>query len=298
MRWIGPEQVGAFAEAGTDAYRIASGRDARIERFGDGAIISYTNELSALSGALLSWCEKTKTAIARVYARRLVVGPGKDNAPQLLEEYSTAGAQPDGVAMENHLRYAIDFLAGYSCGLFVDQRENRVHLRGLNPRKVLNTFAYTCAFSVAAAASGAETVSVDLAKASLERGKANFQLNGLSLDGHRFLTDDVLDVLPRLARRGDKFDAIILDPPTFSRSRAGRVFRVEKDFGILLERAVDVAAPGAGILLSTNCSALQSDDLCAIARRHLRGSISFSNALAQPDIPSGQGASTVWLRLG
>ncbi len=298
MKWITPEQAATLAESGTDAYRIASARDSRIERFGDGAIISYTGELSALAGALLSWCEKTNVPIARVYARRLVVGPGKDDAPQLLEEYSTTGARPDGIATENQLRYGVDFLAGYSCGLFVDQRENRVFLRGLKPRKVLNTFAYTCAFSVAGAAAGAETVSIDLAKASLERGKANFQLNDLSLEGHRFLADDVLDVLPRLARRGDKFDAIILDPPTFSRSRGGRVFKVEKDFGLLLERAVEVAAPGASILLSTNCSALGSDDLCDIARRHVRGAVSFADAPAQPDIPFGQGASTVWLRLG
>ena len=83
--------------------------------------------------------------------------------------------------------------------------------------------------------SGAETVSVDLSRRSLTRGEENFERNGIDPKaGHRFFADDVLAFLPRLARRGEKFDAIMLDPPTFSRNQKGAAFQVQRDFGQLV----------------------------------------------------------------
>ena len=163
---------------------------------------------------------------------------------------------------EAGVRYGLDFAGGYSAGLFIDQRANRARLRALKPKRLLNTFAYTCSFSVVAALGGAETVSVDLSRRSLTRGEENFQRNGLDPKaGHRFIADDVLAVLPRLARRGEKFDAIILDPPTFSRNQAGAAFQVQRDFDRLVALALEVAAPGAKILLSVNHSAMRVADL-------------------------------------
>src|SRR5204863_10111306 len=138
------------------------------------------------------------------------------------------------VSRERGLHYAIDFGGGYSVGFLPDQRENRYYVRRIAPRQVLNCFAYTCSFSVAAATTGARTVSIDVSRKSLDRGRHNFALNGLPLVGHGFIADDVLEVVPRMARRGDKFDLILLDPPTFSRSTAGRTFQVESDFERLL----------------------------------------------------------------
>src|SRR5262249_52502084 len=161
----------------------------------------------------------------------------------------------------NHLKFGIDFEAGYSVGLFVDQRENRRLVRQSRPKRLLNCFAYTCSFSVAAASVGTETVNVDLSKKSLERGRRNFGLNGLPIEGHRFIADDVRPVLRRLARRTEKFDMIILDPPTFSRTKGGAVFHVEKDFEELIAAAVEVADRNAKILLSTNCETLNEAGL-------------------------------------
>src|SRR5262249_20095902 len=145
------------------------------------------------------------------------------------------------IVTERHLRFGIDFTAGYSAGLFLDQRENRSHLRRIAPRRLLNCFAYTCSFSVAAASAGALTLNIDLSSKSLGRGRDNFALNNLSTVDQRFIADDVFAVLPRLARRGEKFDAIILDPPTFSRSHEGKAFQVERDFEKLLLGAVELA---------------------------------------------------------
>src|ERR1700677_1572641 len=150
---------------------------------------------------------------------------------------------------EAGLKYRLDFAGGDSSGLFIDQRVNRGRLAAMKPKRLLNTFAYTCSFSVVAAKAGAETVSVDLSRRSLTRGEENFSRNGMDPKaGHRFLADDALAVLPRLARRGETFDAIVLDPPTFSRNQSGAAFKVQRDFERLVGLALDVAAPGARVL--------------------------------------------------
>lgn len=296
MRWLDLETAASLAASGTDAYRIASARECRIERFNDGVIISQTGEEvpADVLRELDSWLAAAKSNVSRIYVRQLVNAPGRDDVPRLLRGDASPHA---AVAFENKLAYDIDFLAGYSCGLFPDQRANREVLRALGARRVLNTFAYTCAFSVAAAAGGAETLSLDLAKASLARGRRNFAINHLSLEGHRFIADDVFDVLPRLARRGEKFDALILDPPTFSRGQKGKVFRAEKDYGRLVELASACARPGAKMLLSTNCSSLDAASLREIASAALPGRLKFTPAPAQPDVPAGQGSATVWVQL-
>jgi 23S rRNA (cytosine1962-C5)-methyltransferase len=203
-------------------------------------------------------------------------------------------------ALERTLRYGIDFGAGYSVGFFIDQRENRRFVRDIAPRSLLNCFAYTCSFSVAAATVGAKTVSIDLSRKSLARGHENFALNSLPTNDHRFLADDVMEVLPRLARKGEKFDVIILDPPTFSRSHRGKAFQVEQDFETLLLAALEVAERDGKILLSTNCSSLRERALEVMARfclKTTRRAGAFHREGPLPDFPPGVGATTVWLTL-
>ena len=296
MKWIPQALAEEFASRETDAYRIADGEECRIERFGDGVIISQTarEPPSGVLEELAAWCEKAAVLIEKMYTRRLVIGPGKDDAPRSI---GRSPRQRTSVVHEEGLCYEIDFLAGYSCGLFLDQRANRRRLRASNVENLLNIFAYTCSFSLAAATRGARTLSIDLSKAALERGRRNFALNGLSLGGHRFIGDDAFDVLPRLARRGDKFDTIVLDPPTFSRGRRGRLFRAESDYGRLIEMAFECAAPGGIILLSTNCSTLDASRLRTLGTRHVSAPVTFSTSPALPDIPAGHGAATVWMEL-
>src|SRR5260370_24730266 len=100
---------------------------------------------------------------------------------------------------EHHLKFGIDFGTGYSVGLFVDQRENRRFVRQTKPKRLLNCFAYTCSFSVAAASVGPQTMNVDLSKRSLELGQRNFRLNSLSTERHQSGADVVRAVLHRLA---------------------------------------------------------------------------------------------------
>ena len=154
---------------------------------------------------------------------------------------------------------------------------------------MLNTYAFTCAFSVAAAREAAQTLSVDIAKQALARGRRNFELNGLSLAGHRFYPDDTFDVLHRLARRGEKFDVIILDPPTFSHNRAGKIFRVERDMPALLSASLPCLAPEGSVLLSTNSRSLDTAALSAMARKVCGQHVELIS-LPRPD--GGLGVST------
>lgn len=293
MSWIDPELAAEFQQSGTDSYRIGEGYGWRIERFGPAAIVSYEAELPAgLLGQLDEWLREAGVALPRIFGRRLVQGPGPENAPRLLRGDASLGTV--AVVQESGLNYEVDYLAGYSCGLFLDQRMNRRRLREFSPKRVLNTFAYTCSFSVTAAMSGAATLSLDLAKPALARGRRNFELNGLSLDAHRFIADDVMDVFPRLRRRRETFDAIILDPPTFSRNKSGRVFQVERDLDGLLEMALECLSPGGRVLLSTNCTALTGHHLESLARRVAPGS-RLLRPEAMPDISPQWAATTLWI---
>jgi 23S rRNA G2069 N7-methylase RlmK/C1962 C5-methylase RlmI len=107
-------------------------------------------------------------------------------------------------------------------------------------------------------------------------------------------------VLPRLARRGEKFDTIILDPPTFSRSPQGKTFQIQYDFKNLLISGLAVAERDAHVLVSTNCSALGVRALEVMARyclKETRRAATLHRPLPLPDFPPRTGASSIWLAL-
>ena len=298
--WISPELFAAFEAEGTSAHRLFTSRDAWVERLGRDVLISFKLDAArdeALAG-LREWGALARFPSERVFSRFLPRQNAERVAPVLM--VGDPAASLHSVVTERGVRFGIDFGAGYSAGLFIDQRANRGRVRKLAPKRMLNTFAYTCSFSVVAAMAGAQTLSIDLSKKSLDRGRKNFELNGLPLDRHRFLADDVLDVLPRLERRGEKFDLIILDPPTFSLGNRGRRWQVEEQIEDLLRTALELAAPKASLLISTNCtkldlSALERTARFALKTARLGGNISHEPSL--PDFPAGEGAQTLWVSL-
>jgi 23S rRNA (cytosine1962-C5)-methyltransferase len=182
------------------------------------------------------------------------------------------GPVPDRFPIrENGVTYLINFGEGLSTGIFLDQRENRRRLlrMPLAGKSVLNCFAYTCAFSVAAAKAGAVTTSVDLSRNHLEWGQANFRANELNSVfhaddrpvekrnlpigvGHEFLVGDVFEWLKRFAKRGRTWDVVLLDPPTFSTTKKGRGFQAERDYRELAALAVPLVARGGTLFGSTN----------------------------------------------
>ena len=298
--WISSELLASFDFAGTTAHRLFTSDEVWVERLGADVLISFKTDaaLTDTLEGLRDWEERTGFRFARVFSRFLPIQNADRVAPVLVSGASSASQNT--VVTEQGIRYGIDFAAGYSTGLFIDQRSNRTRLRQLAPKRMLNTFAYTCSFSLVAAMAGAQTVSVDLSKKSLDRGRENFALNGIPTEGHRFVADDVLEVLPRLERRGEKFDAIVLDPPTFSRGNRGRRWQVEKDLESIVLAAMELAAPRASLLISTNCTRLNRRSLEAIARFALktcRRGGEFHHESPLPDFPPGEGAQTLWVTL-
>jgi 23S rRNA (cytosine1962-C5)-methyltransferase len=298
--WIEPALLRQFEAEGTDAHRLCTTDDGGVERFGREILVSYKNPAARdrLILELYFWQKSVDFDFLRIFARFLPKKNEEREKPSL--SFGDKEANLQTITTEHQLKYGIDFEAGYSVGFFIDQRENRRYLRQIAPRRLLNCFAYTCSFSVAAASVGAQTVNIDLSKKSLARGRENFALNSLSTGDHKFIADDVMTVLPRLARKGEKFDVVILDPPTFSRSHRGQTFHVEDNFEELLTAALEVVTRNGRILLSTNCLSLREKGLEVMARYCLkltRKAGIFHRQPPLPDFPPGTGASTIWLSL-
>ena len=298
--WIDAGLLRDFQAEATDAYRLCTIDDGWVERFGQDILISFKRVLARerLLAELQSWTSSVGFDVGRIFARFVSRKGEEREPPRLIVGDPAENLQT--IATERHLKFGIDFGTGYSPGLFLDQRENRRYVRHVTPKRLLNCFAYTCSFSVSAAYVGAATLNIDLSKKSLARGRENFALNCLPTIEHRFIEDDVRAVLPRLVRKGEKFDVIILDPPTFSRSPGGKTFQVEHDFENVLIDALGLAERDSHILLSTNCSGLREHALEVMARYCLKATRragTFHRPPQLPDFPAGAGASSTWLTL-
>lgn len=225
------------------------------------------------------------------------------------------------VVRENLVNYELTFGEGYSCGLFLDQRDNRHrilqnHIAAdfalfgpelpRNEREVLNTFAYTCGFSVCAAKAGARVTSLDLSKKYLDWGRRNFELNNLDPSQHDFIYGDAFDWMRRLLKKGRLFDAIILDPPTFSHSKDRGVFRVEKDYGELVTAALPLLKRGGVLFACANAADWPPEFFLSVVESSIHASrrkIEQEHYCPQPpDFPISRDEpaylKTVWLRIG
>jgi 23S rRNA (cytosine1962-C5)-methyltransferase len=199
--------------------------------------------------------------------------------------------------LESGLKFEIDFRAGYSPGLFLDQRINRQKLATLaRDKSLLNTFAYTCAFGVAAAQGGASTVNLDLSRRYLDWGKRNYELNQISTADHDFIFGDVFDWLGRFQRRGTKFDIIVLDPPTFSRDRKSKVFRIQDDYGTLAELATQCLNRNGLLFCSTNFRGMTFNEFLRILRTTIPRPFKAVAGSMPPDFPGDNYLKTVWLQ--
>ena len=154
---------------------------------------------------------------------------------------------------EHGLKYLVSYGHGLSTGLFLDQRDNRRWVRECSEgAAMLNLFAYTCSFTVAAAAGGAcRTVSVDASKQALDVGARNLTCNGLDQGHHVLVCDDVSRWLRRAGRAGQRFDLIVMDPPSFGTSQWGR-FSTMRDYQALAAACVALLSDGGWLLACTN----------------------------------------------
>ncbi|MCK6255591.1 class I SAM-dependent rRNA methyltransferase [Fictibacillus sp. KIGAM418] len=160
------------------------------------------------------------------------------------------------IVQENGIHFATYLNESAMVGVFLDQREVRKAIRDKysEGKRVLNTFSYTGAFSVAAALGGAvKTTSVDLANRSRSKTQEQFSINGIDYESQDIIVEDVFNYFKYAVRKKLLFDLVILDPPSFARSKK-HTFSAGKDYPALLEQAIAITERNGVIVASSNCS--------------------------------------------
>jgi 23S rRNA (cytosine1962-C5)-methyltransferase len=309
----------ALISTDTEAWRVVHGASDGwpgwyVDRLGDYLLSQSENELNGLQKKLLQLF-KPRGIYHRTLTRQVRGKGTAETSPQLID----GEAPPERLGIiENGIRYQLSFSEGYSVGLFLDQRDNRRRLltnhitagfavrdAGLAGAELLNTFAYTCAFSVCAAKAGAQVTSLDLSRKYLDWGRRNFELNGLDPAEHDFIYGDAFDWMCRLQKKGKAYDIVILDPPTFSQSRQHGVFRAEKDYGQLVGTALPLLKPGGILFASTNAANWRPEEFLAVVRRAIaerrRGALRAQYMPQPPDFPISREEpaylKTVWIEV-
>lgn len=165
--------------------------------------------------------------------------------------------------LEYGVTFKVNLLDYLDTGLFLDHRETRKYVAyGAKDKRLLNLFAYTCSFSVHAAIAGAFfTKSVDMSNTYTAWGRDNFLLNGIDLSNHPIVRADCLKFLEEEIRTKTLYDIIVIDPPTVSRSKKmDQMFDVQIDYVYLIEKALQLLAPGGVVYFSTNSRKFKLDE--------------------------------------
>jgi 23S rRNA (cytosine1962-C5)-methyltransferase len=215
--------------------------------------------------------QRSRTTAAEGEVRQEVIG----KAPP--ERYE---AQESGVPFEIHA------LSGLNAGLFTDMREHRRGLaRFAAGKRVLNLFSYTGAFSVTCARAGAATVtSVDTSPGVQAWAQGNFRRSGFDPSDKRwrFEAGDAVRFLARADKDRERYDLIVIDPPTFSTAR-GKAWTLDRDYPELIGQAAQVLPPGGLLWLAANTHELGS--LARLAHKGLRGVGKVGAVLEQGGLP-------------
>lgn len=181
-----------------------------------------------------------------------------------VSQYEATGERGETrVVVENGLRFEVNLHRYLDTGLFLDHRLTRRMVRDeAADRRVLNLFAYTGSFSVYAAAGGASsTLSVDLSRTYQEWTRRNLRLNGFDNDANRREQADVFGFLENAAYRRQRFDLIVLDPPSFSNSKRMKdVLDVQRDHPRLILACLKLLTDGGTLYFSTNRRRFKLDD--------------------------------------
>ncbi|MGA9520527.1 MAG: class I SAM-dependent methyltransferase [Myxococcaceae bacterium] len=168
------------------------------------------------------------------------------------------------VVSENGLAFEVRLLPDLHTGLFLEARPLRSWVRAhAEGRRVLNLFAYTCGFGVAAAAGGARsTTNIDAVPSALARGRTNYEQNGLRSDGRTFWKSDVFAALKQVKAQGGRFDGIVLHPPPVT-TGGGRGRRTDpvRDLQKLTDGCRAVLEPDGWLLLAWTASAPSEQEL-------------------------------------
>ncbi len=248
----------------TTAYRVFNGEGDGIGGltidYYDGYYLVqwYSKGIYKFRDAVINTLKKRKP-IRGIFQKKRFDEDGKyiEGADFVLGEYPEWPL----VVKQDDINYAVNLDDGAMTGVFLDQRHVRRLLRDKysKNKSVLNTFSYTGAFGVAAALGGAElTTNVDLAKRSVEKTKEMYAVNDIDLENHQIIVEDVFKYFHKALKADKSWDTIVLDPPSFSRSK-NFTFSAEKDYGKLLEDVLPLINEKGIIIASTNSAKMDME---------------------------------------
>jgi len=310
-RFVSPGEAGRVglraelaASAHTTAFRLVhEAADAcpglRVDRYGDWLWVQRDVDADASADAVLAALEARGVYQVDAVRDR---SRGQQAPPRLVR----GEAAPEALeVLEACVRYRVRLGDGdLSTGLFLDQRDRRAWLaRHASGMSVLNTFAHAGGFSVAAAVGGAaRTVSVDLDRAWLARIGPQLELNDVPPDPKRHDTiyGDVFDWLKRLAKRGERFDLVIVDPPSTSLGANGKRFSAGRDYDALAALAAPLVAPGGAMWTITNHRATGPAAFAGLVTRGLGEAFELERGwpmpVDHPEDAAGTVKTLVWRR--
>ncbi|MBG9453264.1 50S rRNA methyltransferase [Lysinibacillus sphaericus] len=246
-----------FNNPHTTAFRIFNGEGDGI----GGLTIDFFDSyymVSWYSAGIYSFKEEVYEALAETVNYKAIYEKKRfDTKGQYMEQddfvMGTPGEFPI-IVSENNMKFAVNLNDGAMTGIFLDQREVRLAIRDryAEGKNMLNTFSYTGAFSVAAALGGAvKTTSVDVAKRSLAKTIEQFSVNSIDYESQDIKVMDVFNYFKYAQRHNLKFDLVVLDPPSFARTKE-RTFSTAKDYPKLLVDTIAITEKNGFIVASTN----------------------------------------------
>ena len=248
-----------FAGEDTSAFRVFNGEGDGIGGMtidyydGHYVIQWYSKGIYAFRDLVLSALQHAADCKAIYQKKRF------DDKGQYVEDNDfVIGVEPDFplIVKENGVNFATYLNDGAMTGVFLDQRDVRKAIREKYSKgaDMLNMFSYTGAFSVNAAMGAANfTTSVDVAKRSRPKTIEQFEVNGIDMERQQIVVDDVFQYFKYAARKGKEFDLVVLDPPSFAKTKK-RTFSAAKDYTVLLKETIAITKDKGVIVASTNCS--------------------------------------------
>lgn len=262
LRAAADRRYGISRLPGTTAFRLANGAGdglpgVDVDVYGAHLVVALSGDEAVaareavLDAAFALGPRGVYVKVRPKHASVIVDARREDYSPRL----PTRGeaADEEFTIEELGLPYRVRLGDGLSTGIFLDQRENRRRLREISKgARVLNLFAYTGAFTVAAAAGGARSsVTVDVSPGACAWARKNLEAVGANPDLHEVVEADVIPWLDRVASKGERFDLALLDPPSFATTKQSR-FSAAGDYRAVAAKVLAALGPGGRLLACTN----------------------------------------------
>lgn len=273
------------AKKSVDSFRLFHGRGrtfpglefVTIDYFAPVVLVTLFSEppinwLEKLTESFASMLESCSTVL--IVQRRYLPGSPSE---------VIGGELPEKVyAQRDNLKFLLHLARQQNSGFFLDMEPGRQWLeQHVGGKRVLNLFAYSCAFSVVAVAAGAErVVNVDMSSAALNLGRTNHQLNGLDKNRYEFLAEDILKSWSRIKKRGP-FDLVIIDPPSYQKGS----FVAQKDYAKVIRRLPELMPSGGLVLACLNAPELGVDFLHQQFAEHCSEAVFVERLEPHPDFP-------------